>query len=139
MMTETGGRKRLGGTPLRGSCIRCIACGVVGDGRGHTLTGGRRCPRCCLAREDLDASLGHAPGEVAVSILAEIIASRRAAATASAPVGLAPERDAVEPVCAMSVAMVAASLHAEHSGVTFWFCGPGCRAAFLDDPARSAP
>jgi xanthine dehydrogenase accessory factor len=38
----------------------------------------------------------------------------------------------------MSVAMVPASLSAEHDGATVWFCGEGCRRAFLADPARYA-
>ena len=78
---------------------------------------------------------GHSPGEVAVSILAEIIATRPPA-PAVVPDPVAAVGDAVDPVCAMTVATVAASLHADHGGVTYWFCGPGCRAAFLDDPAR---
>ena len=78
---------------------------------------------------------GHSPGEVAVSILAEIIATRPAA-PAVVPDPVAAVGDAVDPVCGMTVATVAASLHAEHGGVTYWFCGPGCRAAFLDDPGR---
>jgi YHS domain-containing protein len=34
----------------------------------------------------------------------------------------------------MSVAMVAASLHVEHAGTTVWFCGSGCRDAFVAAP-----
>jgi xanthine dehydrogenase accessory factor len=39
----------------------------------------------------------------------------------------------------MSVAAVDASPHATVDGVTTWFCCPGCRTAFLEDPARYAP
>jgi xanthine dehydrogenase accessory factor len=78
---------------------------------------------------------GHAPGEVAVSILAEIIANRPSASTLP-PVAAAPGDDAVDPVCGMTVATATASLQAEHEGVTYWFCGPGCRTAFIDDPTR---
>ena len=57
------------------------------------------------------------PGEVAVSILAQIIASRPRAEVA-APVVAPPRRaDAVDPVCGMTVATVEASLHADHEGV----------------------
>jgi xanthine dehydrogenase accessory factor len=38
----------------------------------------------------------------------------------------------------MSVAAVPASLHLEHSGQTWYFCGPGCRQAFAADPERYA-
>jgi len=42
----------------------------------------------------------------------------------------------VDPVCGMTVAAVEASLHVEHAGRTVWFCGPGCRRAFQEEPAR---
>jgi xanthine dehydrogenase accessory factor len=75
------------------------------------------------------------PGEVAVSILAELVASRPRVA---APVGRATApgpATAVDPVCGMEVVAGAAE-HAEHDGRTYWFCGPGCRAAFVDAPDR---
>lgn len=43
---------------------------------------------------------------------------------------------ATDPVCGMSVATVPASLHIEHDGRMVWFCAPGCRRAFHQDPAR---
>src|SRR5262249_2341733 len=46
--------------------------------------------------------------------------------------------EAVDPVCGMAVAVAAGSLAAEHAGRTWYFCGPGCRQAFLDDPGRYA-
>jgi xanthine dehydrogenase accessory factor len=45
--------------------------------------------------------------------------------------------EAVDPVCGMTVA-AAGSLPAEHGGRTWYFCGPGCRQAFLDEPGRYA-
>ena len=44
--------------------------------------------------------------------------------------------EAVDPVCGMTVATVPASERAEYDGRTVWFCGPGCRNAFLADPTR---
>jgi xanthine dehydrogenase accessory factor len=38
----------------------------------------------------------------------------------------------------MTVAAVSSSPHAEHDGRTVWFCGEGCRRAFLADPAAYA-
>jgi xanthine dehydrogenase accessory factor len=38
----------------------------------------------------------------------------------------------------MSVAVSAGSLSAAHGGGTWYFCGPGCRQAFVDDPGRYA-
>jgi xanthine dehydrogenase accessory factor len=73
------------------------------------------------------------PGEVAVSILAELVGVRGAAPQAN-PTD--PAEEAVDPVCGMTVAAVPASLSAEHAGRTWYFCAPGCRAAFLAAPDR---
>lgn len=73
--------------------------------------------------------------EVALSILAEIVASRprpsgRQVSTDSAPAA----GTAIDPVCGMSVAVVDASLHLDHDGTRVWFCGTGCLRAFAADP-----
>lgn len=90
------------------------------------------------------------PAEIALSILAEIVAARPrpsgrpigddpgATATAAgvgtaAGVAAAPGT-ATDPVCGMSVAMVDSSLHLDHDGERVWFCGSGCLRAFADDP-----
>jgi len=90
----------------------------------------------------LDIGARTAP-DVAVSILAEVIATRSAAprpapvpARPALPVDAAPLGTAVDPVCGMTVAVSAASLSHEHGDRTYYFCGSGCRAAFADDPAR---
>lgn len=78
------------------------------------------------------------PEEVALSILAEFVAQRvrpRTAAPATVD-AVAPVTQAVDPVCAMTVAAVPTSLRLEHAGKMWYFCGPGCRQAFADDPAR---
>ena len=43
---------------------------------------------------------------------------------------------ATDPVCRMTVATTAASLPVRAAGRTVWFCGSGCRRAFLAEPAR---
>jgi xanthine dehydrogenase accessory factor len=101
------------------------------------------------------------PGEIALSILAQLVGerakTRRAApspaAAAATPAGMegATESEpsesgptesgpagAVDPVCGMSVPALASSLHLEHDGITVYFCSPGCRAAFRKDPERYA-
>ncbi|MDI3211081.1 XdhC family protein [Arthrobacter sp. AL12] len=95
------------------------------------------------------------PGEIALSILAELIQERArsrhaATVTAAAPATASPApaagaaaaaadtpATAVDPVCGMTVA-ADASLQLEHHGVTVYFCSPGCRAAFRKDPERYA-
>src|SRR5580765_7429049 len=43
----------------------------------------------------------------------------------------------VDPVCGMDVTPgEAEGGSAEHAGVTYWFCNPGCRERFAADPAR---
>lgn len=77
--------------------------------------------------------------EVALSIFTQIVALRPGAWRAAddeqpheAPAGVAP---GVDPVCGMSVAPVTASLHLDHLGVRYWFCGSGCLRAFSAAPA----
>jgi xanthine dehydrogenase accessory factor len=74
--------------------------------------------------------------EIALSVLTELVAERRAAerhAPAAVPVS------AVDPVCGMTVAAVDSSPHVTVDGGTTWLCCAGCRTAFLEDPARYAP
>jgi xanthine dehydrogenase accessory factor len=86
------------------------------------------------------------PAEVAISILAEIVASRpRNGATLATPNLAAPAgvrelpqvepTTALDPVCGMSVAAVETSLHVDHDGARVYFCGSGCVKAFTADPA----
>jgi xanthine dehydrogenase accessory factor len=61
--------------------------------------------------------------EIALSILAGVVAVRRAARSP------APAATAVDPVCGMTVAMAGAP-SLEHEGETVFFCSEGCQAAF---------
>jgi xanthine dehydrogenase accessory factor len=73
------------------------------------------------------------PEEVAVSILAEIIATRTGPKEVLAASLIAT---ATDPVCHMDVAMVPTSLHADIDGETWWFCCAGCQERFTADPQR---
>ena len=78
------------------------------------------------------------PEEVAVSILAEIVAvgaGKEAATEAPNPAG-APATT-TDPVCGMTVA-VDGSPSFTYKGKTLHFCCPGCRARFEADPAAYA-
>jgi xanthine dehydrogenase accessory factor len=75
------------------------------------------------------------PEEVALSILAEIISTRPR--QSGRPVGEGQPmsaESATDPVCEMSVVMIDASLHLDHEGHRYWFCGSGCLRAFAADP-----
>ena len=94
------------------------------------------------------------PGEIALSILAQLVGERSKARQAAAPPvaaagvpqpaspeSMPPESgpaSAVDPVCGMSVPAVESSLQLEHNGITVYFCSPGCRTAFRKDPERYA-
>jgi Cu+-exporting ATPase len=39
-----------------------------------------------------------------------------------------------DPVCGMQISPADAVASEEHDGRTFYFCSPGCHAAFLKDP-----
>ena len=43
-----------------------------------------------------------------------------------------------DPVCGMAVAAVESSLHLDHDGTRYHFCGTGCLRAFAADPTRYA-
>ncbi|GAA2565302.1 XdhC family protein [Pseudonocardia hydrocarbonoxydans] len=102
----------------------------------------------------LDIGARTAP-EIALTVFAEIVAHRP---RVHAPEGTEPTSSggstgeegssthvhavegsvevAVDPVCGMDVAMTPASISARHGATTVYFCGTGCRQAFLDDPQR---
>lgn len=76
------------------------------------------------------------PGEIALSILAEIIATRpRPSGRPTVEGAPSTTEQAVDPICGMSVVMVESSLHLDHDGARYWFCGSGCLRAFGADPA----
>jgi xanthine dehydrogenase accessory factor len=73
--------------------------------------------------------------EIALSILARIVAVRRS--DEAAPVRV-PAATAVDPVCGMEVAVGHDTPHLEHEGTLLHFCCDGCRTTFEQDPARFA-
>ncbi|MGW0993267.1 XdhC family protein [Streptomyces sp. NPDC002523] len=82
------------------------------------------------------------PAEIALSVYAEIIALRPQTARAARPRAdtAAPRAvpEDVDPVCGMTVAITTDTLSLDRAGSRVYFCGPGCRHAFADDPSRYA-
>jgi xanthine dehydrogenase accessory factor len=111
--------------------------GVLAELRGDGV------PDEQLARIDVPAGLdigARTPAEIALSILAKIVAVRRdgpvaasgeqhprIVAIAGAPGAAAL---AVDPICGMTVAAVASTPQTVHNGETVYFCCEGCKSKF---------
>jgi xanthine dehydrogenase accessory factor len=94
-----------------------------------------------LARLETPAGLdlgARTPEEIALSILARIVAVRRGEQTLSVRVvapapAAAPATDpatAIDPVCGMAVAAVSQTPHVDHEGRRVYFCCDGCRSTW---------
>jgi xanthine dehydrogenase accessory factor len=70
------------------------------------------------------------PAEIAVSIAAELIASIRGGSLSRPVSDDGGPREAVDPVCGMTVTIGPATEHLRLAAADYWFCGPGCRTAF---------
>jgi xanthine dehydrogenase accessory factor len=70
------------------------------------------------------------PAEIAVSILAEVIAAIRVDGLKVPTREIGVAREAIDPVCGMTVLVGAATPHLRQKGNDYWFCGAGCRASF---------
>jgi xanthine dehydrogenase accessory factor len=72
--------------------------------------------------------------EIAVAVLAELVAFR--ASGAGAPVVEVPEPAelATDPVCGMTVDPTTAHFSTDHDGTTYYFCAAGCQTAFEKTP-----
>lgn len=106
---------------------------VLGELRARGLSEER------LARVRSPAGLDLGPGsqeEIAVAILAELVAWRHTGS--SAELALAAVNEAVDPVCGMAVSITGTEYTAMYAGTRFWFCSAGCRGQFEADPERYA-
>jgi xanthine dehydrogenase accessory factor len=95
---------------------------------------------------------GTTPAEIALGVLAELVQVRARAGSSTRPMEhrhLGDEHEgptdggngsitATDPVCGMTVLAAEPTPHAEHEGMTIWFCSDACRAAYQKDPERYA-
>jgi Cu+-exporting ATPase len=72
-----------------------------------------------------------------VAVLARLV-QLRAAGALRGPVAVAGPETAIDPVCGMTVEVATARFTVDHDGTTFYFCAPGCAAAFEREPAAFA-
>jgi xanthine dehydrogenase accessory factor len=72
--------------------------------------------------------------EIALSILAQIVQAvrREGLRAAEGERGTPPPRQAVDPICGMTVTIGPDTPHVEVDGVDYWFCAPGCRDRFME-------
>jgi xanthine dehydrogenase accessory factor len=87
-----------------------------------------------LARVRTPAGLDLGPStqpEIAVAILAELVAWRHRRDISPAPLA-----EGVDPVCGMTVTVTAGTEAATYQGTAYHFCCGGCRRTFEADPAR---
>ena len=71
-----------------------------------------------------------APADVAISILAEIVAERTVR-----PPAVAPPASAVDPVCGMEVAVGDGTVHLDVGGERVYFCCEGCKSTYAANVA----
>jgi xanthine dehydrogenase accessory factor len=76
----------------------------------------------------------HSPGDVAISIVAQIVATAPRAETP--PDATEAATVAIDPVCGMEVDIATAQNTLEHVGRTFFFCCAGCRVSFAAEHER---
>ncbi|MFZ0014696.1 MAG: XdhC family protein [Acidimicrobiia bacterium] len=83
--------------------------------------------------------LGHiAHEEIGVSVVADLVKRRAAGELRGWPLPADRPHVAVDPVCEMEVEVASAKWIADHDGETYYFCAPGCKAAFERAPAEYA-
>jgi xanthine dehydrogenase accessory factor len=76
--------------------------------------------------------------EIAISILAQMVAEHHADPRPERPVVSSAPASATDPICGMQVSISAASTHLDLNGMRVYFCGPGCRDAYAAQHAHDA-
>jgi xanthine dehydrogenase accessory factor len=97
------------------------------------LLGGRGIDDEQLLRVTAPAGLdlGHVDNaEIAIAVLAELVARRATGRLSTAPAPPSSRDDAVDPVCGMAVTIADAKYRFTHAGTEYLFCSPGCLETF---------
>jgi xanthine dehydrogenase accessory factor len=92
-----------------------------------------------LARIRCPAGLDLGPStqeEIAVAILAELVAWRHTRPASPVDAVIAAPAEAVDPVCGMTVAVTPTAISLDYEETTYYFCCDGCRASFEREPGR---
>ena len=100
-----------------------------------------------LARVKVPAGIeihAHDPEEIALSIMAQVVAERRGGALGAIPSTAneqvaSPDRElvrAIDPVCNMTVEIATAKYLSEHRGQKAYFCCAGCKENFDRTPEK---
>jgi len=91
-------------------------------------------PRAALERVCAPAGLdigARGPEEIALSVMAQIVQSRRSAVKPEQDSTFVERQEAKDPICGMTVAVASARHSAEVKGAMYYFCCAGCRSKFL--------
>ena len=109
---------------------------VASDKRGAAVRDALDVPDAL--REQLHTPAGLAigartPGEIAVAIVAELVAKGLAHPPAAEGASAGePPATAIDPICGMTVAATEATIHLDVGSERFYFCCEGCRSAFVE-------
>jgi xanthine dehydrogenase accessory factor len=99
--------------------------------RGEGLDDDRLARLRAPAGLDLGATQHH---EIAVAVLAELVALRSSGAGVGAPIEVALPQQAVDPVCGMTVDVATARFTSRVGEDVVYFCAAGCQRAYEADP-----
>lgn len=113
---------------------------IASPRRGRAVLGELAQPGADRVHTPAGLDLGaRTPHEIALSVYAELIATRSSTSAGAVPAdvsGAAEVSEAVDPVCGMSVAVGPTTPHVIRDGRRYHFCCTGCADRFASDPAR---